>query len=143
MIPPSASRQSPADRSGPCRTNVVATQLHHARGRDLCDEQSPHHNGYPDRESKIAVDDAITGTKRPQSLNSAARTNDGREIPETGARASRTAEQGVLLRAGIPTIVTARPRWESKHSPSGPAAIPIFVNREISGRSFYAPQPGA
>jgi len=35
MVPPSAFRQSPADRSCPCRSNAVPRrQLQHAAGHD-------------------------------------------------------------------------------------------------------------
>jgi hypothetical protein len=85
-----------------------------------------------------SFDDAITGAKRPQSLNSTNRTNRGSEC-----RKSDTPSKG-LSSAPLPMAVTARLAWGPKHSPSGsrkpPPVSRYLSTRETSGRSFCALQ---
>jgi hypothetical protein len=91
-----------------------------------------------------SFDDAITGTKRPQSLNSANRAN-GIGNARSLESSPQTAEQEALL-STTPIAVTAGLDSGSKHSPAGVsyAAAGVGWHRDIcqwgnQRTTFYAP----
>jgi hypothetical protein len=97
-------------------------------------------------EARGEKQDWVHEPQRPQSLNSANRNEPGSEIRETW---TRTADQEALVRM-TSDLGNGSPGLGSKYPPSGVSgcsrwesvSIPIFVNRETSGRSFCPTRRG-